>query len=148
MSTLEKTTSELAARGAVFEVLNGTPDCQLVGELSWLDAHHVFWFVAHGDRENDGHVLEFDRAEVLDPHRVQFYQGATRIGRLTDIASSCVEDPEDYTVAFALWQQVAPRTQGLIRRSRERFEMGEITAPVPAGRVSIQERDGSKEIRQ
>lgn len=122
MITLENTTSHLAARGAVLQVWNSPARHYLVGNLDWIDANRMFWFTAHGDREDDGHVLEFDCAEILDGGRVQFLRRGKRVGLLSEIAQAEVEDPEDYSVAFSLWQQVAPRTRPLIDRSRARFE--------------------------
>jgi hypothetical protein len=145
MCTLQNTTSELAARGAIIEICGVTPEHFLVGEFAWLDAHRIFWFIAHGDRENDGGVLEFDRAEVIDGHSVQFVKGARRIARLTDIASSAVDDPEDHRVAFALWQQVAPCARALIQRSRAHYE-SEAGPGAQALRAEV--RDGSNEVFQ
>lgn len=145
MCTLQNATSELAARGAIIEICDGTPECFLVGEFAWLDAHRIFWFIAHGDRESDGGVLEFDRAEVVDGHCVQFVKGTRRVARLTDISSAAVEDPEDYQVAFSLWQQVAPCARSLIQRCRARYEPadGEGGQALRAGAC-----DGSKEVFQ
>jgi hypothetical protein len=122
MITLQTATTHLVARGAVLTVWNSPPRHFLVGELCWIDANRLFWFTAHGDREDDGHILEFDRAEFIDGHGVQFFRDAKRVGLLTDIAAADVDDPEDYSVAFALWQQVFPRTRLLIERARSQFE--------------------------
>lgn len=124
LTQLESVTNRLATRGAVLAVWHSPPECFLVGELRWIDSHRLFWFTAHGDREDDGHVLEFDSVEFLAPDRVQFFQQGKRVGLLTDIRGAAVEDPEDYAVAFALWQQVEPRTRPLIERCRSRFEPG------------------------
>lgn len=125
MITLQSATSQLAANGAVLQVWNSPVRAYLVGELHWLDPNRMFWFTAHGDREDDGHVLEFDAAEVVDGDAVHFFRRGSRVGRLAGIATAGVDDPEDYTVAFSLWQQVAPRTQPLIRKARARFEADE-----------------------
>jgi hypothetical protein len=125
MTTLQSATSQLAAKGAVLHVWNSPVRCFLVGELQWIDLNRMFWFTAHGDREDDGHVLEFDRAEFIDGEGVQFFRRGSRVGLLTAIGTAAVDDPEDYSVAFSLWQQVAPCTRPLIERARERFECGE-----------------------
>lgn len=122
MNTLQSATSRLAAEGAVLEVWNSPSRSFLVGELQWMDPNRLFWFTAHGDRVEDGHVLDFDFACCADDGNVQFFRSGRLVGKLTGIAAANVEDPEDYTVAFSLWQQVAPRTHSLIERSRARFE--------------------------
>jgi hypothetical protein len=123
MITLQLATSQLAANGAVLTVWNSPARHFLVGEISWIDSNHLFWFTAHGDRVEDGHLLEFDRAELVKGRNVAFYREGKRVGLLADIADAKVEDPEDYSVAFALWQQVAPRTRPLIERARDQYEM-------------------------
>lgn len=122
MITLQSATSQLAANGAVLHVWNSPVHSYLVGDLDWLDENRMFWFTAHGDREDDGHVLEFDMAEFVDGQVVEFFHRGQRVGLLTDIATAKVDDPEDYAVAFSLWRQVEPRTRHLIRRARERWE--------------------------
>lgn len=122
MNTLQTATTELAARGAVLKVWNSPARHFLVGDLSWIDSNRMFWFTAHGDREDDGHLLEFDRAEVMDGEGVQFFNAGKRVGLMTEIGRSDVDDPEDYSVAFALWQQVAPRTRPLIERARGKYD--------------------------
>lgn len=130
MNNLESTSSRLAANGAVLVIDDDRrPEPYLVGDFSWIGANRVFWFTAHGDREDDGHVLEFDRAEFLDGKGVEFLTDGKRVALLTEIARAPVEDPEDYSVAFSLWQQVAPRTRPLIQRSRARFEIHELLPP-------------------
>lgn len=122
MSTLESATQRLAANGAVLKVWNSPASDYLVGDLQWIDSNRLFWFTAHGDREDDGHVLEFDCAELIDGSGVQFFRRGKRVGWLAEIARAEVDDPEDYAVAFSLWQQVAPRTWSLVERSRARYE--------------------------
>ncbi|PTX92683.1 hypothetical protein DB354_15285 [Opitutus sp. ER46] len=95
----------------------------LVGSFRWIDAHRVFWFTAHGDRLDDGHVLEFDAAEIVDGGGVQFLAAGRRVGVLIAIGCAQLDDPEDYQVAFSLWQQVAPCTRALIERSCAQFDV-------------------------
>ncbi len=121
MITLQTAVCQLAARGAVLTVWNSPARHFLVGEVGLVDPNRLFWFTAHGDREDDGHLLEFDRAE-LGPGGIHFFRGDDRVGLLTEIAAAGVDDPEDYTVAFALWQQVAPRSRPLIERARGNYE--------------------------
>ena len=118
MSTLETATEQLASGGAVLRVWNSPAHDFLVGDLRWIDANHLFWFTAHGDREDDGHVLEYDRAELVDGAGVEFYRRDKCVGWLAEIARAEIADHEDYEVAFSLWQQVAPRAEPLLKRSR------------------------------
>lgn len=123
MITPQTATAQLVACGAVLTVWNSPPRHFLVGDACWIDANRLFWFPAHGDREDDGHLLEFDRAEIVGERTVQFFERGKRVGLMTDIANSDVDDHEDYSVAFALWQQVAPTTRPLIERARGRFDL-------------------------
>lgn len=135
MITLETITSQLTAGGAVLEVWNSPASHHLVGEFRWLGTNRVFWFPAHGDREDDGHLLEFEAAELVNEREVHFLRNGRMVGRLTDIERATVEDHEDYSVAFTLWEQVAPRTRALIDRSREKVERLRTEASGQASRV-------------
>jgi hypothetical protein len=122
MISLESATSRLVAQGAILTVWNSPASHYLVGELRWIDAHRLFWFTAHGDRPEDGHVLEFDRADACDPATIHFFLRRKRVALLSNIPQAQVDDPEDYTVAFALWQQVAPCTRALIDRAHDALQ--------------------------
>lgn len=117
MKSLEATLSRLAVHGAVLHLLTATRRVYLVGELSWLGPCQLFWFTAHGDRADDGHVLGFDAVRVA-PHAVTFLRERAPIARLTRIEEAEVDDTEDYAVAFSLWRQVAPARRHLIEQAR------------------------------
>lgn len=105
---LQTIASELAAAGAVLHVLCPTPAVYLVGDLQWITPRRVFWFTAHGDRPDDGHVLDFDAANVVAATSVEFVWDGRVVAHLTAIPFADVDDADDYAVAFSIWQQVGP----------------------------------------
>lgn len=96
-----------------------TDGVYLVGELDWVDSRRLFWFTAHGDRIDDGHLLQFDGAVALGPQAISFLRDGQAVAHLTSIASAAVDDVEDYAVAFSLWHQTAPACHKLIDEARE-----------------------------
>ncbi|HVU33462.1 MAG TPA: hypothetical protein VHE61_08500 [Opitutaceae bacterium] len=115
-STPEEITVALAARGAIMHVIGQPALYYLVGSFAWLGPRHVFWFVAHGDAEVDGRVIEFDESQVLNRERIAFVRNRSVVAYLVSIENAGVEDPDDYHVAWQIWQQVAPAQSGFIAR--------------------------------
>jgi hypothetical protein len=134
MSTLENTITALVDTGAVLELV-GAARCFLVGEIAWIGPERLFWYTAHGDCEADGHALDFDVAEVIDPTCVVFGWHGRQVARLTSIHRANVDDYDDYAMAFTIWRQVGPRMKPLIERARRRHEFGRPieTVTLPTG---------------
>ena len=100
--------------------VGAAPENFLVGDFAWLSDRQVFWFIAHGDTEADGRVIEFDEVQVLHRDRVAFVRERKVIAYLVSIDHADVEDPDDYRVAWGIWQQVAPARTALVSKSRSR----------------------------
>lgn len=114
----------------------------LVGDFSWLEGNRVFWFAANGDAGADAHVLDFDDV-ILDDDGLHFFLEGRRVAVLESIGRARVEDPDDFRIAWQIWQQVAPLRRPLIARMRQAYErcdnpsarLGERNAPL-GGRAS------------
>lgn len=119
MKSPEKIALGVAANGAILHVLSPADEVYLIGELRWLDPHRVFWFTAHGDRPNDGHLLAFDGAVVLGPNAISFVRDGQAVAHLTSLEMGAVDDVEDYTVAFSLWRQTSPACREIIDEALE-----------------------------
>jgi hypothetical protein len=89
----------------------------LVGDFAWLGPTQVFWFAANGDSTADEHVLEFEQVEQKDDG-LHFFAGGRRVGLLSAIEEAAVEDPDDFRIAWQIWQQIAPLRGGLLERAR------------------------------
>ncbi len=86
----------------------------LVGDWRWQSDNSVFWFTAFGDAVRDGHCLHFESLQFVRSYGVCFYREGTVAAYLTTIAAAHLEDPDDYRVAWQLWQQVAPLQRNFI----------------------------------
>ncbi len=125
MNQIEAATATLVKAGAVLHTWNSPKRTYLIGDISWLGYRRLFWFPAHGDRLDDGRVLDFD-CFARDGDAIDFYKDGTRIARVTDVANADVDDREDYAVAFSLWQHVQPRLKPLIDRARSAYETSQL----------------------
>jgi hypothetical protein len=104
---------QIVATGAIM-TLPGVPLVrQLVGHLQWVDEHRLFWFTAFGDTTADGHAVAFEEIQG-HPVGVCFVAHGVIAAFLAPIDKAAVEDPEDYRVAWRLWQEVLPMRQQLI----------------------------------
>jgi hypothetical protein len=93
------------------------PEQHLVGYLEWLAPQRLFWFTAYGESVSDGHLLEFDTTHVVEERGIFFSSGGNIVSSLTPIAQANVEDPDDYRIAWQLWQEVAPLRRRVIDAS-------------------------------
>ena len=108
----------LAAQGAIM-TLEGSPVQHfLVGDFAWIGPRHVYWFAAHGDRDADAHLLEFEEVDREGNH-VHFLVSGKRVATIAAIDDTEVDDPDDFLIAWQIWQQVAPMRRMLLERSRE-----------------------------
>jgi hypothetical protein len=99
--------------GAIM-IVAGQPDQRaLIGDLRWSDGC-VCWFTAFGDSPGDAHRLDFSEAVVVQRHGICFMKERAAAGYLSTIDAADIEDPDDFRVAWRLWQQIAPLRTKLI----------------------------------
>ena len=113
--------TQLAGGGAVLTLPGASPKHFLIGELTWLEDDRLFWFPAHGDA-GDERVLAYDELHVIENHTVSVLHEGRPVCRLSSIEVSGVDDPDDYRVAWQIWQQVAPLQRKRIAALRQRHE--------------------------
>jgi len=107
---------KLVQDGAIM-TLPGQPRRQaLIGDLRWCDGA-ICWFAAFGDSPRDAHRLDFTEAQAVQRHGIHFVNERGATGYLSSIDAAGVEDPDDYRVAWQLWQQIAPLRTKLIESS-------------------------------
>lgn len=109
---------QLVAAGAI--MTQSAPDNgqHLVGHFDWLGSRRVFWFTAYGETLGDGHVLDFDAAHLVENVGLCFTRGAGVRSLLSPIEHARVDDPDDYRIAWQLWQEVEPLRRPLILACR------------------------------
>jgi hypothetical protein len=103
----------------------------LVGDLRWLSPDAVFWFTAHGDCADDGHLLTFDRAVTKPDGSISFHRRQQPIAVLSAIDAADVHDADDYRIAFSFWKETGPVIRPLIDRC---FESCAFAGPTAAAR--------------
>lgn len=120
----------LVAGGAIL-TLPGVPLTRiLIGECRLLDESRVAVFPAFADRADDLKTLHFDSLGV-HPYGVAFSKEGAVQAFVAAIHEARVEDPDDYCVAWSLWQELHPLRQELID---EAFD--EADTPAPALRLA------------
>jgi hypothetical protein len=107
---------ELVSAGAIMTVPGPQPAQNLVGHLEWLESRRIFWFTAYGETLADGHLLDFDSLQVVEGRGIYFARQGNIVSQLTPIDQANVEDPDDYRIAWQLWQEVVPLRRPLIER--------------------------------
>jgi hypothetical protein len=133
MDTLRRVreaSDQIVQTGAVMAVKGSPATYHLVGALRWTDDHQVMWFVAHGDSEEDAHVLNFDHVQMVETLGLCFMQDDRVQGYLSPIDSAQVEDPDDYRIGWKIWHEVAPLYENIIARAFDSLE-GRNLDPVP-----------------
>jgi hypothetical protein len=88
--------------------------------MEWDGGNRVLWFTAFGDHQDDAHAISFDEVRV-HPVGVCFVSNGGTAALLSPIEKAAVSDPEDYRVAWRLWQQVLPIRQRAIAESLEQL---------------------------
>lgn len=117
MHPLEAAAHHIVAGGAIMTVPQTPVARRLVGTLSWLEPQRVFWFTAYGDTRADGQLMEIDEARpVAGGIGIQFLNNGRVVGCLMPIEHAGVDDPDDYRIAWQLWQEVAPLRTAMIER--------------------------------
>jgi hypothetical protein len=107
----------VVAQGAIMTLPEPPVSRFLVGHFVWMDARRVFWFTAYGDSTADGHLLEFDESLPNENLEISFLRNGRIVGQLTPIEQAGVDDPDDYRIAWQLWQEVAPLRAAMIDNS-------------------------------
>jgi hypothetical protein len=134
-SGIELLAQRVVGNGAIM-TLPGCPILRsLVGHFVWLDPQRVFWFTAYGDTVADGHLLEFETTRASSAG-VYFLNKGQVAACLTNIDEAGVDDPDDYRIAWQLWQEVAPLRSGLIEEACAQLT-GEPWRSLGAGQVRI-----------
>lgn len=105
---------QMVAVGAVI-TRPGTPLVrELVGALRWTGERELFWFTAFGEKPADGHLVAYDEIEIHSVG-VCFVHGGAIAALLSTIEKAALDDPDDYRVAWRLWQEILPLREPLIR---------------------------------
>lgn len=117
----------MVAGGAILRT-PGRPPGDLVGEWRWQGDDGAFWFTAFGDAARDAHVLRFESFHSVPNLGVCFYRDGVVAATLSPIDATQLEDPDDYRVAWKLWQQVAPLRRGFIDQCSRNLAGGEWSA--------------------
>ena len=97
--------AELVASGAII-TLPGLPlERMLVGEFRWLRDQLAFVFPAFGESVSDARLVPCDGIKV-HAFGICFAFRGRITGLLSPIEKSAVEDPDDYRIAWTLWNEV------------------------------------------
>lgn len=116
----------LVAAGAILTLPAVPLTRVLIGECRVLSPAHVAIFPAFGDQASDLKSLHFDDLR-LQPYGVTFYKNGAIQAFVAAIREARVEDPDDYCVAWSLWQELHPLRQDLID---EAFDQLDARAPL------------------
>lgn len=121
----------IASGGAIMTLAGSPVQHHLIGQLVWLEPNKLFWFTAHGDSPQDGHLLVFEDSCAVANRWICFFHSGRLVGCLSAIRAAGVADPDDYLIAWQLWQEVAPMRAKLIRNCVAQFEESEDGSEVP-----------------
>lgn len=113
---IRETVDSLFREGAVLAPAEEPHYRMLVGALRWSSSRAIFVFAAYGEDARDARLMQFDGAAVAENGVVHFSRNGRLLATLSPIEKSGVDDPDDYRIAWQLWQQVMPlRTQAIDR---------------------------------
>lgn len=107
---------QLVSAGAIMTLPEPRFEQHLVGHLEWIEPRRLFWFTAYGETLQDGRLLDFDSLQVIEGSGIYFSRAGNIVSHLMPIDQARVEDPDDYRIAWQLWQEVAPLRRPLIER--------------------------------
>ena len=102
--------------GAILTLATEPSQRFLLGDLRWNQDSGVFLFVAFGDDERDALYLPLDAVIEERDGSVRLFYVGLECAKLERIAAADVDDPDDYHIAWQLWQQVAPLRRDMIDR--------------------------------
>lgn len=118
LSRRVKTAAETLYRnGAVLEFADDPSAAMLLGDLQWSEQGGVLAFAAYGEGPRDARHLRFDHAAYDGDATVWFSREGRMLATLRRIEDAEIEDPQDYRIAWQLWQQVAPLRRNVIDNS-------------------------------
>ena len=120
MNEAAQAAHRLVSAGAIMTLSEPSLERHLVGYLEWLELRRLFWFTAYGESLADGHLLEFDAMHMVEERGLYFSTAGNIVASLTPIEQAKVEDPDDYRIAWQLWQEVAPIRRAKSRRAARR----------------------------
>lgn len=103
----------LIARGAVLSSARiETPI--LIGEARWTSSGALLLFAAFGERCED--VITIRNADVarVAENCIVWFQAGSPTFQLSEIERATLSDPEDYRIAWQLWQQIIPLKRSVI----------------------------------
>lgn len=115
---------KLYRNGAILTFVGSPRTDVLLGDMRWADEDTVLFFVAYGEGPPDAWQLRFDSVVVEDDSSVSFSNEGRTMARLRRIEDADVVDPDDYRIAWQLWQQVVPLRRAVIERCYEALELG------------------------
>jgi len=107
------------ARGAIISRVATRPT--LLGDFRWEEPDRIFWFAAFGDHTTDARSFVFHHVRI-GPEALTFLHSDGGEVSMTAIDHAALDDPDDYRIAWQLWQQVAPLHAAFIRRAYEGLE--------------------------
>jgi hypothetical protein len=111
-----RTAVDALYRAGAIATLATEPRPILVGDIHWLPGTGLLLFAAYGDGPGDAHLVHFDSAVVNSSGSITFARGSKMEGTLHRIEEADLDDPDDYRIAWQLWQEVAPVHRPLIER--------------------------------
>lgn len=114
MAAAREIVDQIVAVGAVMTRPDGPLVRELVGALRWTGERELFWFAAFGEKPADGHLVPFDEIEIRSVGAC-FVRAGIIVGLLSPIEKAALDDPDDYRVAWRLWQEILPLREPLIR---------------------------------
>ena len=120
---LREFAAKIVQSGAIMTWRDDVSGRHLVGELRWLENNELFWFTAFGENIGDAHWLRFDDVRCVASCGLYFLQTGNVVAYLCTIDAAGVDDPDDYRIAWQLWQQVGPLRTALIEDCWQRLTL-------------------------
>lgn len=137
----------LAAQGAIMTIGGSPAQHFLVGDFGLVGPHHVYWFAGNGDTSADAHLLEFEEMH-REGNQVHFLVSGQRVAAIAAIDDTDVDDPDDFLIAWQIWQQVAPVRRALLERSREECATRVLRGAGPKSEAPVESATKSKRRRR
>jgi hypothetical protein len=106
----------MAAKGAVLTLPGTPPITILVGRLFFCEPGVALVFPAFGEAPEDTLVLKFDHTAAY-PFGVAFCRGNDVCALLGPIEQARLEDPDDFKVAWQLWNEMEALRSGVTEYS-------------------------------
>ena len=122
--------SAAVGRPAIEQLVTGgavlyTPHSEtfvLIGDARWTKNGALLLFSAFGERNEDITCIHDANVARVGESGVMWFQSGAPIFQLSAIEHAPIADPDDYRIAWALWQQVVPLRRELIERCFDTIE--------------------------